>query len=173
MNYLYGTLVYLLASLRAFFWSLFLKKIGKNVFIMSNVTLMSPHNIEIGNHVLINTGSKIGGQNGIKIGNFVLIGYNVNLVSENHAFSNPHLPIKNQGYFGGKIQIEDDVWLGANVVVLPSVKIGRGAIVGANAVVTSDVSPYSIVGGIPAKKIKNRFDLKSQKIASKIDLERL
>jgi acetyltransferase-like isoleucine patch superfamily enzyme len=137
---------------------------------MSNVTLMSPHNIEIGNHVLINTDTKIGGQNGIHIGNYVLIGYNVNLVSENHAFSNPTKPIKHQGYFGGKITIEDDVWIGANAVILPSVTIGRGAIIGANAVVTKNVKPFTIVGGIPAKKIKNRFNAKDQKKAININL---
>ncbi len=160
MNFLYGTMIYMIASLRALFWSFFLKKIGKNVSIMSNVTFMSPQKIEIGNHVLINTGSKIGGQNGVKIGNFVLIGYNVNLVSENHAFTNPTLPIKKQGYFGGPIILEDDIWIGANVVILPSVKIGRGAIIGANAVVTKNVKPFSIVGGVPAKHIKYRFDQK-------------
>lgn len=153
-------MIYMIASLRALFWSFFLKKIGKNVSIMSNVTFMSPQKIEIGNHVLINTGSKIGGQNGVKIGNFVLIGYNVNLVSENHAFTNPTLPIKKQGYFGGPIILEDDIWIGANVVILPSVNIGRGAIIGANAVVTKNVKPFSIVGGVPAKHIKYRFDQK-------------
>ncbi len=170
MNFIYGTAVYIFASLRAFFWSFFLKKIGRGVHIMSNVTLMSPHNIEIGNHVLINTDTKIGGQNGIHIGNYVLIGYNVNLVSENHAFSNPTKPIKHQGYFGGKITIEDDVWIGANAVILPSVTIGRGAIIGANAVVTKNVKPFTIVGGIPAKKIKNRFNAKDQKKAININL---
>jgi acetyltransferase-like isoleucine patch superfamily enzyme len=173
MNFLYGTMIYMVASLRAFFWSFFLKKIGKNVSIMSNVTFMSPQKIEIGNHVLINTGSKIGGQNGVKIGNFVLIGYNVNLVSENHAFSNPVQPIKNQGYFGGPIVLEDDIWIGANAVILPSVKIGRGAIIGANAVVTKNVAPFSIVGGIPAKKIKDRFGKKDQKKSLKTNLMRL
>jgi acetyltransferase-like isoleucine patch superfamily enzyme len=170
MNFIYGSTIYLFASMRAFFWSIFVRKMGQNVHIMSNVTLMSPQNISIGNHVLINTDTKLGGQNGIDIGNYVLIGYNVNLVSENHSFSNALKPIKLQGYFGGKVTIEDDVWIGANAVIMPSVTIGRGAIVGANAVVTKNVTPYSIVGGIPAKKIKDRFGKKDQKKAFKVDL---
>lgn len=117
---------------------------------------MSPNKVEIGNDVLINSDTKIGGQCGIKIGNGVLIGYNVNLVSQNHEYANPDIPIRKQGYYGGPLTIEDDVWLGANVVVLPNIRIGKGAIVGANAVVTKDVAPYAIVGGVPAKTIKSR-----------------
>jgi acetyltransferase-like isoleucine patch superfamily enzyme len=156
--------------LRAFFWSFFLKEIGKNVHLMSNVTIMSPQNVTIGNSTLINTGTKIGGQNGIKIGSYVLIGYNVTIVSENHAYHNPLLPIKEQGYFGGPIVIEDDVWIGANAVILPNIKIGRGAIIGANAVVSKNVQPFSIVGGIPAKHIKFRFNAVARKKAQRIQL---
>ena len=66
-------------------------------------------------------------------------------------------PIRFQAFESGPVIIEDDVWLGANVVVLPNVKIGKGAIIGANAVVTKNVAPYSIMGGVPAKFIKYRF----------------
>ncbi|MDQ2179822.1 CatB-related O-acetyltransferase [Marinifilum sp. D714] len=57
----------------------------------------------------------------------------------------------------GKVQIGNDVWIGANVIILDNVSIGNGAIIAAGAVVTKDVEPYSIVGGIPAKLIKKRF----------------
>jgi len=136
---------------------------------MSNVTMMSPQNIEIGHDVIINTGSKLGGQNGIKIGNYVQLGYNVNLISENHAYQNPALPIMKQGYFGAPIIIRDDAWIGANAVIMAGVTIGRGAIIGANAVVTKNVKPYSICGGIPAKHIKDRFSDRKIKQALKKD----
>lgn len=160
INFIYNHLIYFIAKIRALFWKFFLKKIGKDVDIMSGVKIMSPQKVSIGNDVLINEGCKIGGQRGISIGNFVLLAYNVNLVSENHEYRNYLLPIKTQGYYGGPIYIEDDVWVGANAVVLPNVTIGRGAIVGANAVVTKDVPPYAIVGGVPAKILKYRFGKK-------------
>ena len=56
----------------------------------------------------------------------------------------------------GKITIEDDVWIGSNVVILPNVTIGKGSIVAAGAVVTTNVIPFTIVGGIPAKEIGKR-----------------
>jgi acetyltransferase-like isoleucine patch superfamily enzyme len=64
--------------------------------------------------------------------------------------------IREQGHSGGKIVIEDDVWIRANAVITPDVIIGKGAVVAAGAVVTSDVPPYQIVGGVPAKTIANR-----------------
>lgn len=110
--------------------------------------------------VVINTDVKIGGQKGVKIGNYVLIGYNVNIISEHHAYSNPNIPIKKQGFYGGPIEIGNDVWIGANAIIMPNVKIGDGAIVGSGAIVTKNVDEYSIVGGIPAKLIKYRFSKK-------------
>ncbi len=169
-NVLYRYTMQLVGYLRACFWRPFLKKIGLRVFIMNGVKIMSPQNVEIGHDVLINSNTKIGAQCGVKIGNYVLIGYNVNLVSENHAYSNPELPIMKQGFYGGAIEISDDVWIGANAVVLPNVKIGRGSIIGANAVVTKDVPMYAIVGGVPAKVIKYRFGEKEKQIAKHIDL---
>ncbi|KKQ25801.1 MAG: Bacterial transferase hexapeptide repeat protein [Candidatus Woesebacteria bacterium GW2011_GWA1_37_8] len=157
INILYNRIVYFFGFLRSVFWRLFLKKMGRNVDIMKSVKIMSPQKVEIGHYVLLNDGVIIGGQKGVSIGNYVMLSYNVNLVSENHAYQNPLLPIKKQGYFGGPIVIDDDVWIGANAVILPNVTIGKGAIVGANAVVTNNVAPYSIVGGIPAKHIKYRF----------------
>lgn len=158
INQIYNFIVYSLARLRAAFWGIFLKKIGKGVEIMGGVRIMGPQNVEIGNDVLINLDTKIAGQRGVKIGNHVSIGFNVNLVTQNHAYQDPSIPIKNQGYFGGPITIEDDVWLGANVVILPGVTVKKGSIVGANSVVSKDVEPYTIVGGIPAKLIKKRFE---------------
>ena len=132
---------------------------------------MSPQKVEIGHDVLLNADTKIGGQLGVKIGNYVQLAYNVNIVTVNHAYQNPNLPIKKQGEFGGPVIIENDVWVGANAVILPNVRIGRGAIIGANAVVNRNVKPYSIVGGVPAKFIKFRFSSKSVLKAKKINLE--
>jgi maltose O-acetyltransferase len=89
----------------------------------------------------------------VNIGDRVAISPRVTLViSSRPNFSRiaPYVPVKH-----GPIILENDVWLGTGVVVLPGITIGEGAVVGANSVVTKDVKPYTIVGGSPAKLIRN------------------
>ena len=114
--------------------------------------------VEIGENVSFNSNVMINsrGIGKISIGNNVLIGPNVVIRSSNHNYENYHIPIINQGMTKGEIIIEDNVWISSNCVILPNCKIGEGSIVAAGAVVTKDIEPYSIVGGIPAKKIGNR-----------------
>lgn len=167
INKFFGFAVYSVARIRAACWGVLLKKIGNNVDMLNGVVIMSPQKVEIGHDTFLNEFVRIGGQNGVKIGSFVQLSQNVSLVSENHEYSNPLLPIKKQGYFGKKIVIEDDVWVGANAVILDGVTVGQGAIVGANAVVTKNVKPYAIVVGIPAKFIKYRFSKRKITLAKK------
>ena len=114
--------------------------------------------IQIGNNVSFNSNvmlnADIGGN--IRIGDNVLIGPNVVLRTANHAFSRRDIFIKQQGHTAGPIHIGDDVWIAANVVIVADVTIGNGAIVAAGAVVTKNVDDYSIVAGVPARKIGNR-----------------
>jgi len=114
--------------------------------------------IEIGDNVATNANVMINADNGgaIKIGDDVLIGPNVVLRASNHVFSKRDIPIRSQGHKAGTIIIKDDVWLGANVVVVGDVVVGRGAIVAAGAVVTKNVEDYTIVAGVPAGKIGTR-----------------
>ncbi len=169
INTSFRLLVHSMSYLRTLFWRLFVKKIGSNVDIMGGVIIMSPQRLVIGNHVLINAYSIIGAQSGISIGNYVMLGYNVNLATVNHKYTNPKLPIKKQGEYGAPISIEDDVWIGANVTILPGITIGKGAIIGANSVVTKNIKPYSIAAGIPARHIKYRFNKKYRSIANMIN----
>lgn len=94
----------------------------------------------------------------IIIGDRVSIAPNVVLIAESSPNNSLHLAsipyVKENLIKDEKIIIEDDVWLGASVTILPGVKVGRGAIVGAGAVVTKDVAPYTVVAGIPAKVIR-------------------
>ena len=85
-----------------------------------------------------------------------MMGPRVNLLAENHNFERTDIPIKAQGVRRSFIAIGDDCWLGANCTILAGVTIGQGSIVAAGAVVTSDVPPFSIVGGVPARLIKSR-----------------
>ncbi len=155
---MYNWFIFSKARLRSLFWGIFLKGIGKKVYIFSKCQFKSPHNIEIGSFVNINHDVVIGGQGGVKIGNYVLIGNNVNILSSQHRFDLADTPIHSSGVIYSLILIEDDVWIGCNAVILPGVRIGKGAIVGANAVVTRDVLPFEIVGGVPAKHIRFRFE---------------
>ncbi|MBW2561916.1 MAG: acyltransferase [Deltaproteobacteria bacterium] len=92
----------------------------------------------------------------IEIGNAVIIGPNVVIRASSHQFADCSRPISDQGHTPGRIVVCDDVWIGANAVLLPNVTIGCGAIVAAGAVVTKDVEEYAIVAGVPAKRIGTR-----------------
>ena len=78
------------------------------------------------------------------------------LRAANHCFDSLEKPIMLQGHLYGEIVIEDDVWIAANCTITPGTRIGHGAVVGAGAVVTRDVEPYAIVGGVPARVIGSR-----------------
>jgi virginiamycin A acetyltransferase len=114
--------------------------------------------IVMGEHCYINPGSVLYSGNGITMGDYVLLAAGVMLMPTNHAFGSREIPIRHQGFASSKggIVIEDDVWLGANAVVLDGAHIGKGAIIGAGSVVTGKVPAYEIWGGIPAKKIGQR-----------------
>jgi acetyltransferase-like isoleucine patch superfamily enzyme len=113
--------------------------------------------LNVGDHSNIGPYSFIGCSGYIEIGSNVVMGPRVNLLAENHNFARTDVLIKRQGVTRGTIVIEDDCWLGANCSVLADVRISRGAIVAAGAVVTKDVPPYSVVGGVPACVIKFRI----------------
>lgn len=85
-----------------------------------------------------------------------MIGPNVVIRAADHGLSKDIL-IRKQQHIGGIIIIEDDVWIGSNAVILKDVKLGKGCVIAAGAVVTKDVEPYTIVGGVPAKKIAERI----------------
>lgn len=115
--------------------------------------------IHIGNNVSMNMECHIGAINKITIGNNVLMGSRVFVTDHSHgncSWEEAEIaPNKRALFSKGEVSIEDNVWLGEGAVVLPNVHIGRGAIVGANAVVTKDVPEYCIVGGVPARVLKD------------------
>jgi acetyltransferase-like isoleucine patch superfamily enzyme len=114
--------------------------------------------MRIGDRVSINSHVCIDASDGgrITIGDDVLIGPNAVLRASNHVFSEIGRPINQQGHAGGDIIIEKDVWIAANVVVVPNARIGSHAVVAAGAVVNRDVEPWTVVGGVPARVISQR-----------------
>lgn len=121
-----------------------------------STTVLPPLYIDYGKPVTIGKGCFIQqcctffGRGGITIGNDVFIGPKVNLITINHDVN----PDNRSATYGKRIVIEDKVWIGINATILPGVKIGYGAIIGAGSVVTKDVEPMTIVAGNPARFIK-------------------
>ena len=108
--------------------------------------------------VIIGDDTRIGIHNTIigpvSIGCYVNLAQGVVVTALNHNFKDTSQPIGNQGVYTNKVTISDDVWIGANAVILPGVTIGKHVVVAAGAVVTNDVPENCIVGGVPAKVIK-------------------
>lgn len=108
-------------------------------------------NIHLGKNVFINAGCKFQDQGGITIGDNVLIGHNVVMATLNH-----NEDVKKRGnLIPAPINIGNDVWIGSNATILSGVSVGDGAIIAAGAVVTKDVKAKTVVGGVPAKYIRD------------------
>ena len=125
-------------------------KIGEAVILPFSLARHANSNLVIGNHVSIQT-DKLDLRNPICIGNHVIIGAGTEILTTSHYIDSPSFEQKEYG-----ITIEDYVWIGANATILKNVRIGKGAVICAGAVVTKDVEPYAIIGGVPGKKIGER-----------------
>ena len=114
--------------------------------------------VEIGADCAINSGTVMYTGNGIRIGDAVLIAANCTLAPTNHEFGDAAKRIRDQGFqpSRGGIVIGDDVWLGANTVVLDGAVIGQGCVIAAGSVVRGELEPYSIYAGVPAKRVGAR-----------------
>jgi acetyltransferase-like isoleucine patch superfamily enzyme len=135
--------------------------IGDNTFVMHGAVLHVynfrdlPHAfIRIGRDSLIGELNVLRGQGGITIGDRVFTAPLVQLLAVNHVYHDPGRPMVEQGITAQGITVEDDVWIGAGAIITDGVTIGRGAVVAAGAVVTADVPPHTVAGGIPARVLK-------------------
>jgi acetyltransferase-like isoleucine patch superfamily enzyme len=114
-----------------------------------------PHaGITIGADSLIGEMNVIRGQGGVHIGDRVYTSPLVQIIAVNHVFDDPERPFVEQGITANGIVIEDDVWIGSGAVITDGVRVGQGAVVAAGAVVTKGVSPHTVVGGVPARVLK-------------------
>lgn len=133
-----------------------IKYCGKNVNFEKGSSFC--YALSIGDNSGVGVNCELNGE--IEIGNDVLMGPEVVIYTQNHEFMNKDLTIFEQEFRAPeKVVIGDDVWIGRRVIILPGVKVGKGAVIGAGAVVAKDVPEYSIVAGNPAKVIKTRESL--------------
>jgi len=129
-----------------------LGRMGMAPSVLMGLEVRNPTNIELGDHVVLNRGVLLDGRGGrLSIGNNVDIAQEVVIWTLEHDVHDDH----NQAV-GAPVAIEDFAWIGHRAIIMPGVHIGRGAVVAAGAVVTRDVAPMTIVGGVPAHQIGRR-----------------
>ncbi len=135
--------------------------IGEGTYVMHNAVLHVynfrdlPHAfITVGARSLVGEGCVLRGQGGITIGDDVYLAPLAQLLAVDHEYHDLDVPISQQPIVCRGITIEDDVWIGGGAIVVDGVRIGRHSVVAAGAVVTRDVAPFSVVGGVPARVIK-------------------
>ena len=144
-------------GVRNFFVRGFVRHAGKNISIGRRAKIHK--NTSIGDNSGVGFGCEV--NNGVTIGNNVMMGPDVLIYTQNHNTSNPDIPMREQGMGERKsVVIEDDVWIGARVCILPGVTVGKGSILGACTVVAKDVPPYSVFVGNPGRVVKNRRENK-------------
>lgn len=143
------------------------KSVGNNVVFDPVKSSFSYKSITLGANVFIGPGAIFSADRSIiSIGSFVMFGPNVTISGGDHEISSLAMPmylVKDKSdACDADVIVHDDVWIGANSVILKSVIIGTGSIIAAGSVVTKDVEPFSIYAGVPAKKIKERFSVEDR-----------
>jgi acetyltransferase-like isoleucine patch superfamily enzyme len=114
-------------------------------------TILLGERVYVGPHAYLGTSSHM-----LEIGEDTMIGAHSYIITENHVTRSPDVPYMRQGFEGGDVIIGRNVWIGCHVVVLPGVRIGDNAVVGAGAVVTRDIPAGETWGGVPARKLKSK-----------------
>jgi acetyltransferase-like isoleucine patch superfamily enzyme len=150
----YNELVSLLPSrrLRKLYLRVWLGRFGRGTNVQMRCRLLNGRKVFFGDRNVINSGCFFDGRCfPIEIGQDVSIGPEATILTLGH---DPRSP--NFGDKGGPVKIGDHVWIGYRAIILPGIEIGEGAVVGAGAVVTKDVPPFTIVAGNPALKIGDR-----------------
>jgi maltose O-acetyltransferase len=141
-------------AIRYFLCRHLFKECGEEVNVERGADFSFGRHLSIGSRSGLGINCKARGP--ITIGKHVMMGPDVIILTRMHNFQDVSQPMKFQGSEVSPVVIEDDAWIGTRVIVLPGCKIGKGAIVGAGAVVTKDIPEYAIVGGNPAKLIRYR-----------------
>jgi acetyltransferase-like isoleucine patch superfamily enzyme len=158
------------AWLRARCMPLFLRRLGHATTLQAGLRVTNPEKVSIGAHCNFGQDVFITGGGGVTIGDWVGFGPDVKIWSVTHRYSDPYRPWLLQGWDMSPVVIEDDVWLGANVFVMPGVTIGKGAIVSACSLVNKSIPPYAVVVGNPARVVSWRKRLAESAAATRANV---
>jgi acetyltransferase-like isoleucine patch superfamily enzyme len=150
--------------MRQLFYKLMFKRCGSGLLVYPSVYIIFSRHITAGKRVAINVNTYLDGRGGITIGDHVLIGPNCVIASCEHSYKDMRVPIFEQPVKYAPITIGNDVWIGANVFIKCGVKVGDGSVIAAGSVVTTDVPPFSVFGGVPGKVIKYRDPSKQEEL---------
>jgi acetyltransferase-like isoleucine patch superfamily enzyme len=134
--------------------NIWLVKISKKAIIYWGAEIRAGYNLVLGEGSIVGDNSLLDARQGITIGRNVNLSSRVSIYTEQHDHRDPYFKNNSDSAYG--VKIDDRVWIGPNVIILHSVHIGEGAVIAAGSVVTKSISPFSIVAGIPAKKIGER-----------------
>lgn len=127
-------------------------EMGEGCYIAAHAHVS--HTVKMGNHCSINVAAVVRGK--VTLGNGVRIGGHTSILGFNHSFGQLDTPIHQQPLTFKGITIGDDVWIGSGVTIVDGVEIGSHSVIGAGAIVTRNIPPYSVAVGNPARVIKNR-----------------
>lgn len=128
---------------------------GRDINVEAGAVFGSGAQLALGDRSGLGVDADIHGP--VTIGNDVMMGPRCTILTRNHCIDDTTVPMNQQGFQEYEpVVIEDDVWIGANVTIMPGVRVGTGSVLAAGSVVVRDVPPYSIVGGVPAKVLRSR-----------------
>lgn len=166
LNYLIRSIPNSLWPIRWLIIKKSLKKIGVNFKFGYNSEFSDHRLIEIGNNVFMGQNTVINTNVPVIIGDNVMFGRSVTIIAGDHKINEIGIPMRyvKTGGENLPISIENDVWIGSNVLILKGVKISEGCVIGGGSVVTKSMPPYSVCVGNPCRPIKKRFD--------RVDLEK-
>lgn len=131
----------------------------RNLNVFAHVYIDGFEGLRLGDDVSIHRWSHISAAGGMSIGDYVSIAHGTTILTSTHGFAHPDTPIKYQPVTFGPVSIAANVWIGAKVCILAGVAIPAGTVVAAGSVVAKSFDePNTIIGGVPARKLKGRFD---------------
>ena len=142
--------------LRGMLLSPFFRKCGRNLTVGRDVTLLNTHQLEVGDHCYFAKGTWVNAMGGVELESEVITSPYVVIASSNHGFRDGS--VRFGGAHVARITIGRGSWIASHAVITAGVSIGPGSLVGANAVVVNDVPANSVMGGVPAKRIRDRID---------------
>lgn len=148
----------LLNALKAAFLRMCGARVGKRVVFYPGVWITPAKGLSLADDVDLALDVLLTCGGGVQIGARTLVGYRTQILSANHRIPPGKDRIFGSGHEKSPVVIGEDVWIGANVIVLPGVSIGDGSVIAAGSVVTKNVPEYSIVAGVPARVVRNRAD---------------